>query len=614
MKKANRHLSLALAGMLAVNVGWCPSGIAEAQDWHAVDIRHVEVHGEIGRRIELTVNNNLLVLDVDEQFLKPIREKDDTPTYVGLGKLIDSFVRFAAHTGRADVRAKKDKLIADTLALQEEDGYLGMFPPDKRMWTLWDVHEMAYLITGLVSEYEFFGNETALAAARRIADYIIDAWTRNPQGDPSEGITTVFMAHTGLETALLALTDATHDGRYRDFCVKNRRLAQWDTPIVLGRWGRIAGHAYAYLNRCLAQLRLYEHNPDEELLLQSRRVIDFITRENGMVITGACGDHECWHNTQAGTHNLGETCASAYMIRLCNQLTQMKSEARYGDLMERVIYNTLFAAQSPNGRRIRYYTPFDGPRAYFARDCYCCPNNYRRILADLPGMIYYAGTNGIVVNLYAASTATIPVKKVGPVTIRQETRYPTDGRVVIHVDPPKPATFTLTCRVPAWVRRMYRQIGSGPIEGLQPGSRSHYTALQRRWSPGDTLTLNMDMPVRLIKGRVNQLGRAAVMRGPQVFCLNPDHPPNKAVQGKDLRTLTIDPASLAGPVPDPTVRPDGVACTIEVWPPDAYYPHSSKRIPVTLTEFPDPGGQAIYFNLPNPNDENLFCDELLTPP
>ncbi len=70
--------------------------------------------------------------------------------------------------------------------------------------------------------------------------------------------------------------------------------------------------------------------------------------------------------------------------------------------MDRTIYNTLFAAQSPDGRRLRYYSPVEGPRVYFEGDTYCCPCNYRRIVAELPQMVYYQQENGVTVNLYTS--------------------------------------------------------------------------------------------------------------------------------------------------------------------------------------------------------------------
>ena len=86
--------------------------------------------------------------------------------------------------------------------------------------------------------------------------------------------------------------------------------------------------------------------------------------------------------------------------------------------MERTIYNGLFAAQSPDGRQIRYYSPFDGPRAYFDKDTYCCPNNYRRIVAELPAMVFYRAHGGVAVNLYESATATIGLPGDNKISVR----------------------------------------------------------------------------------------------------------------------------------------------------------------------------------------------------
>jgi hypothetical protein len=57
----------------------------------------VKVGGEIGRRIELTVTNNLLKLDVEKDFLAPLKEKKGG--YIGVGILLDAASRLAAATG-----------------------------------------------------------------------------------------------------------------------------------------------------------------------------------------------------------------------------------------------------------------------------------------------------------------------------------------------------------------------------------------------------------------------------------------------------------------------------------------------------------------------------------
>jgi len=122
----------------------------------------------------------------------------------------------------------------------------------------------------------------------------------------------------------------------------------------------------------------------------------------------------------------------------------------YGDLMERAIYNALFGAQSPDGRRIRYYTPFESPRLYHTTDTYCCPCNFRRIVAELPGMTFYRRGDGVYVNLFAPAKAAFRLKDDVALTLQQETDYPNSGGTKIGVDLSRPAEFTLYVRVPLW--------------------------------------------------------------------------------------------------------------------------------------------------------------------
>ena len=158
--------------------------------------------------------------------------------------------------------------------------------------------------------------------------------------------------------------------------------------------------------------------------------MEFMVNGDGLVICGTASFWECWHDTQDGLCQLGETCATTYFLRFWHELLLMDGDSLYGDLMERAVYNALFAAQSPDGRRLRYYVPFEEQRVYFPLDSYCCPNNYRRGLSVLPLMAYYTVDGGPVVNLYTASTATIPLEDNGlSVKLEQKTDYPNSGKV-----------------------------------------------------------------------------------------------------------------------------------------------------------------------------------------
>lgn len=586
---------------------------AEAAEafFHRLDLRDVQIGGLLGQRMKLTVENNLLRLDVDRDFLRPCREKKEQEGFVGLGMLIDAAVRFAANSADPRVVELKNRLVHEALQAQEPDGYLGMLAPPGRMWRLWDVHEMGYLVYGLVADYQFFGEKRSLQAARQLADYVIRRWPERPDWDA--GGLTVHMAVTGLERTMLVLSDVTADPKYRDFCLNQRQLAQWDMPIVIGRWGKIEGHAYAYFAHALAQLHLHRTRPDPKLLQAAHRAVDFLLHRDGLVITGSCGDHECWHDTQAGTTNLAETCATAYLIRMMDDLLRLEGDARYGDIMERAIYNALFAAQSPDGRQIRYYTPFDGPRQYFPKDSYCCPNNFRRIIAELPALAYYrAGTDGVLVNLYTASQVKLTTPG-GQVRLRQQTDYPNSGRVAIHVEPGSPSKFTVHLRIPGWCSGPKVAVNGQPVEVLEalrrPSGRSRaFLAITRTWQPGDRIDLDFPMPWRWVKGRKAQSGRVALMRGPLVFCLNRAR--HKELEKIDPRMLTIAPETLEGPFPDASVRPEGLSAKVRAWRPGAWYPHAKPDLELTLTEYPDPAGEAVFFHVPNPYAHEFVEDEL----
>jgi uncharacterized protein len=376
--------------------------------------------------------------------------------------------------------------------------------------------------------------------------------------------------------------------------------------IVRGRWGPLEGHVYAFLAHGLAQLEVYRQEHDPRLLQQTQKAMDFLTRGEGLVISGCGGEHECWHDTQSGTTNLAETCATAYLLRTLDSLLRLEGDSRLGDLMERSIFNGLFAAQSPDGRRLRYYTPFECPREYFSVDSYCCPNNYRRIVSQLPTMVYYRAPHELTVSLYMASSVKADLGDGLWVNVRQETDYPNSGKVLLVVEPSRPAEFSLRLRIPGWCHGASVRLNDTPAFGAgQPGK---FYSIGGNWRSGDRVELNLPMPLRLVRGRQSQAGRVAVMRGPMLFGLNRER--NKELGPIDLRLLTASPKSLEGPVADNSVRPGGMACRLRAWKPGAWYPYTDPKYQLTLTEYADPGLEFLYFHVPNPLAKELVDDEL----
>ncbi len=578
------------AGILALILA---PAFAASDPFQTLDIRQVKVSGEIGRRIDVTIHNNLLVLDKDKDFLAPFEKKNQKSGYIGLGKLLMSAVRFAAYSKDPQVVALKDHLVSRILATQEQDGYIGFFTPPNRMTALWDVHEMGYLIAGLTDDYQFFKNRAALDGAVKAADYIIAHWREIPQDWGQRTGVATHVAVTGLERTMLHLSAAAGDKKYVEFVLGPRRLSEWDLPIVVGRKPGIEGHIYAYMARSLAQLELFRQRAEPRLLGQATRSVDFLTHHDGMAVSGGAGQWEIWTGDQDGRGQLAETCATAYELRVFDSLLRLRADARMGDMLERTIYNTLFAAQSPDGRRIRYYSPLEGPREYHPGDTYCCPGNYRRIISELPEMIFYRTARGLAVNLYTASEATFETAGT-TLRVRQETDYPTGGVVTLRVDPARSASFDVLLRIPVWAKGAKMSVNGQP--SAIPAVAGSFAKLTREWKAGDEVRIEFPMSFRLVRGRQRQAGRAAVLRGPLVFSLNPAGDASLAKQDpEDLGRYALDPAALEFAA-DESIRPGGVACRASAWKP-GYGTQPKHDLQLRLTEFADPNARATYFRL-----------------
>jgi uncharacterized protein len=574
---------------------------APSDKLYPVDIRKVRAGGEIGRRIGVTVHNNLLKIDIDNDFLHSFVNRDiSNEGFVGLGMLLDATVKLAANTGDDKVVSLKNHLVSEIIKSQESDGYIGNMRPPSRMRKLWDVHEAGYIIYGLVNDFRLFSDSGSLMAAEKAAQYLIANWELLDESWEESTNVASHVAITGIHRTMLALFEVTGKSEFLEFCLKQHNLRKWNPGIVTGRRNLIVGHIYGYMASSLAQLELYRLRADKQLLQPAKLALDFLTLQNGMAITGGAGQVEIWTDDLDGRGQLGETCATAYQIRVYDNLLRLTGDFIFGDLMERTVFNALFGAQSPDGRHIRYFTPTEGPRVYHNTDTYCCPNNYRRIVADLPSMMYYTMAGGMAVNLYTASEAEVNIDGLA-VAVKQETEYPGNGKVVISISPPEPVQLRVRLRRPAWCNSLTVQVNGLPItEGT---ASEKFIDVDRTWEKDDRITLNMDMDWRLVKGRQRQAGRVAVMRGPLLYCMNPAQDSQlEGIDGADLGKIIIDRASIEKlPVQETSTRPEGTGCSLKAGKSE-WGMGNPGNLSLVLSEFTDPDGKCTYFKTPDMSD------------
>ena len=228
-------------------------------------------------------------------------------------------------------------------------------------------------------------------------------------------------------------------------------------------------------------------------------------------------------------------------------------------------------------------------------------------------MIYYrSADSGVLINLFTASTAEVPLANDLSVRLQQETNYPNSGKVVIKVEPSRSAEFPVKLRIPRWCPSAAVSVNGQPVGS--PAKPGDWYSIQRLWKAGDVVTLEMPMNTRLVRGRKLQAGKVAVMRGPLVFCFSParqagrypvyaGHGANAAEVQRTVAEAVgqtkFDLTSLAAPVPDQTIRPDGLALEVRAWGP-ASDRNKPADLTLLLTEFIDPAGELTYFSADNP--------------
>jgi DUF1680 family protein len=234
-----------------------------------------------------------------------------------------------------------------------------------------------------------------------------------------------------------------------------------------------------------------------------------------------------------------ETCAAIANVFWSHRLLCLTGDCRYADMVERALYNGVLSGVGLDGRHFFYGNTLEArePRQrvpWFGVPC--CPTNVVRLLGALPSYLYATGDAAIWMHLYAQGVCRTEVPGVGPVALRVRTDYPWDGKVELEVVPREPASVSLNLRIPGWCRHFDIEAPKG-IACEEPRTGS-YARLTGRWEPGMTVTLNLTMPVRTVVSHPHtaNTGRAALMRGPLVYCIEEvDHP------GVDLFDVALKP-------------------------------------------------------------------------
>jgi DUF1680 family protein len=491
-------------------------------------------------------------------------------------KWIDA-VGFATQSGDLkDMRPTVDRMIDEVTAVQEPSGYLNtyyvgdraklrMLPQSQSVGH--EMYNLGHMIQGAISFYRGTGDRRLLdAGIRFVNDFLMPGYGPAPKQPIVSG-------HPEIEMALVELYRITGDRRQLELAgyilqgdnriqLPERRTIYLFSGTPFTERTKLEGHAVRAMYACCGATDYYLETGDPAYWKTLNTLWEDLSQRK-MYISGGVGarsDGEAFGDAYElpNARAYGESCAAIGNMMWNWRMLAATGEARFTDVIERALYNGINSGMSLNGTEYCYRNPlaFDPSTGDKIRnpwyDVTCCPPNLERTLASLPGYFYSTSSDGIYVHLYDNSGLDWHLENGTGLKVAQKTNYPWDGNVQITVTPERASDFVLHLRIPGWAQRVAVAVSGKPITGAEPGE---YLAIQRRWTPGDVVQLELGMPVHLVQANYHiaeDNGRVSLQRGPLLYCMEELDQP----RGTALSDLAVRPGTDVGGQFHPEHRPD----------------------------------------------------------
>ena len=294
-------------------------------------------------------------------------------------------------------------------------------------------------------------------------------------------------------------------------------------------------HAYSFCNALSSAMQAYLTTGSVKHLRAASNAFEMITGTQSFA-TGGWGPNESFtvpdtgalYASLASTRRGFETpCGSYAHFKLTRYLLRVTRDGRYGDSMERVLYNTVLGAKplESDGRAF-YYSDYHlpGTKTYFPDAWPCCSGTLPQVTADYRILTYFHDGDGVFVNLYLPSTLRWTSADGAQLALSQNGDYPLDGKITMRLRSSRASTFAFRMRIPAWASgpdTMIRVNGARVSASVESG----FATLRRQWKDGDRIELELAMTARLEAIDRQHPQTVALVRGPLVlFAVTEDTP------------------------------------------------------------------------------------------
>lgn len=470
-----------------------------------------------------------------------VERKGPVYTDSDIYKWMEAAAWVLASEDRPDLRRTIDSLTTEILAAQEPSGYLNTYFQNERRPRRWreqhsghELYNMGHFLQAAIAYYRATGNRTMMDGGIRFVEHLIR--------DFGPGKQPLLAGHPEIEMALVELYRTTGERRYLTlagylFTGERERLKLTPGQLTYMFSGRpftertiMEGHSVRAGYAASGAADYWMETGDAAYGATLERLWRDMTRSK-MYITGGIGSRSAGEafgdpyelpNAKAYT----ESCAAIANLMWNWRMLQATGEARFADVMETALYNSINSGMSLSGTMYCYRNPLELTREASEKirnpwySTTCCPPNIERMFASLPGYFYGSSADGLWVHLYDRNTLDWKLADGTPLAVKMETKYPWEGVVEMTVSPRAARAFTLFLRIPAWSDSTRVSVNGASFASKVEAGR--YLAVKRDWKPGDKVRIEFAMPPREIAAHPRALenqGRVAIQRGPIVYVL-----------------------------------------------------------------------------------------------
>lgn len=437
------------------------------------------------------------------------------------------------HPENTELRNRVERIIDDVEKGTADDGYYNSHfnctkEPRFSDRSAHELYTIGHMIEAGVAYRHATKDERFFNMCRKNADVVYKAFLE----DGSAAFMTP--GHEEIELALVKLYDATGDEKYlrlSEFFVRMRgnnkkdydveynpendekmmKFCQSHLPIE--KQDEAAGHAVRGVYFYSAVADLAKRLSDKGLEDAAKRIFDDIY-EHKMYITGgigmsrkgeAFGEKYDLPNDTA----YAETCAALGLALFGERMYESSPSGKYGDAVERAIYNGMIAGLSLDGEAFFYENPLEfdvstmkSPKFHYPTlqrkkvfDCSCCPPNIVRMVPSIANLIYSYDEEYLYVHQYIANESAY-----GKIV----TEYPGDGKVYVKAEGKK-----LALRLPYWCDKF-----SASEKYTEKDGYLYFDC--------DEVSVDFEMKPKYVMASPDvhaDIGKLAVTRGPIVYCI-----------------------------------------------------------------------------------------------